>query len=151
MNRDSVPVAMIGVGVAGVAWMAVRGCQARFAASRPADRQGDAGGERDDDTPYLFAEYDRTGESANGYTPGLAYGEADLLRGLVRPEDRQSVRRRLHHFKDSASRQIRRSAWVGQERLRYWVDSNPLLFGAAAAVFGAAIGSALVERHDSSR
>jgi len=145
MNGRSVPVAMIGVGVAGVVWLVARECQGRGAGDRAADRRGEGA---DDEAPYLFAEYDWAGESANGYTPGLAYGEADLLRGLVRAEAGSgppSMGARLQHLRNSASRQIRRSTSVGQERLRYWLQANPLLLGAAAAVIGAAVGSALSE------
>ena len=143
MNPRSVPVAMIGVGVAGLVWLVARECQGRDAPERAGNRHAD---DADDDAPYLFAEYDRAGESANGYTPGLAYGEADLLRGLVRAEPDSSppsVGARFHRLKDSAGRQIRRKASVGQDRLRYWLQANPLLLGAAAAVLGAAVGSAL--------
>jgi hypothetical protein len=153
---NPVQTTMIGLGIVGLAWLALgRSADRAYRPDRPGRQQREeengadaAGGPTDRDEPSSAWPLDHawTGESANGYSPGLSYGEADLLRGLVRAEsdlERESIRSRLRQYWHSASRQMRRSAWTGQDRIRYWLEANPLLIGAAAAVIGAAVGSAI--------
>jgi hypothetical protein len=148
-----IPAAMVGIGVVGLAWLVFGG---KTRSRKHSDEWGHSPAAAaelgpdyaNDDVVFDPRLYGWIRETANGYTPGLASGQTDALLGLVGSGAAQhgSVPARVRHSWHSANRFVRHRVWIAQVRFHDWVQGNPLLVGAAAAVIGAAVGSALIER-----
>jgi hypothetical protein len=147
-HTNPIPAAMVGIGVVGLAWLAVDAARRRSQQDRVSDRSqvsGRTGGEGlNGGAPLLPIDYTWNGEPASGYTPGLAYGGGDPLRGLLR-SNRNSFSARVDRWLRGVSRTIRQESWRSQDRVQYWFGTNPLLAGAIAAVLGGVMASALTE------
>jgi hypothetical protein len=138
VRANPIPTAMVGVGIAGLAWLAFGGREAdRYGARRPSrarkDWRSNAGYyEVDDDRGQAHTERFAHGSSAADSTPGMGYrGSSESFgRSFGSPTARYGNPGRL----DLTTSQLQRS----------W-NENPLLMGAAAAVLGAIVGMAVPE------
>ena len=120
VRANPMPTAMIGIGLAGLAWLA-------FGRERHGARSRDWDGRRDWPVRSGYeVERDR-------YLPGdrLDYDLSEHRRGAGRQESRDLVR------------QTRQTARRAQTGLRRTWDENPLLIGAAAAVVGALVAASV--------
>jgi hypothetical protein len=132
VRANPIPTAMIGVGLAGLAWMAFGG--------------RDAGEIRRRRYARLHTEWDDAGDNEwnRHYRPAAerhddsGYGETLTNRAGEMAGD---VRRRA----ESASRSARLGARRAQTTLQRTWDENPLVIGAAATVLGALVGMAVPE------
>jgi hypothetical protein len=139
-RANPIPIAMIGAGLAGVAWLAFGGRDAsearyrgryprgRAYADEPYARQGRF--DRLDRGPY--GDYSRGASVATDASGGMAERLGDVA---------DDVRDRA----GDAARRARRSATRARTTLQRTWDDNPLLLGAASAVLGALIGMAVPE------
>lgn len=153
LRANPIPATMVGIGVVGLAWLVFSGKKSSRKQSDEWERSPAAAAAlgpdyASDDVAFDPRQYGWIRETANGYTPGLAFGETDALLGLVgsRAAQHGSILARARHYWHSANRLVRRRAWNAQARFHDWLKVNPLLVGAAAALVGAAIESALIER-----
>ena len=120
VRANPMPTAMIGVGLAGLAWLAF-GRDAHDSGARDRDRR------RDWRVPSGY-EFER-----DRYLPGDELGSPASARprGAVQEEARHLVQ------------QTRQGARRAQNTLRQTWDANPFLIGAAAAVIGALVAAAV--------
>jgi Protein of unknown function (DUF3618) len=120
VRANPMPTAMIGIGLAGLAWLA-------FGRETGDTRSRDWNGPRDWRVPSGYeSERDRQ-------LPGdrMDYELSERARGAVREESRHLVR------------QTRQTARRAQTTLRRTWDENPFLIGAAAAVIGALVAASV--------
>jgi hypothetical protein len=137
-RANPIPTAMVGVGIAGLAWLAFGGRDADRYGSRRSSRsrsdwRSNAGYyEVDDERGRSHTERFAHGGSAADYTPGLGNRSSSesFGRSFGSPSSRYGNPGRL----DLTTNQLQRS----------W-NENPLLMGAAAAVLGAIVGMAVPE------
>ena len=138
VRANPIPTAMVGVGIAGLAWLAFGGREAdRYGARRSSrgrrDWRSNAGYyEVDDNRGNAHTERFAHASSAADYTPGMGYRGASESFG--RSFGSVSARYGNPGRLDLTTNQLQRS----------W-NENPLLIGAAAAVFGAIVGLAVPE------
>jgi hypothetical protein len=148
------PAAMVGIGMIGLAWLALGACQrasARGSLARVRSQgMTGTGDELNDESLFLPFDYPWTGESAGGYTPGLADDGGDPLEGLLR-SDRRGFRFRVEDSLHAAQRLIRQGSWHARYRFHRWLETNPLLVGAAAAVIGGVVSTVLTHSDSSDR
>ena len=165
VRANPIPTAMVGLGIAGLAWLAFGGNESqrygsrRYRSSQNWGRRFDEDRQRTYGTGEAYSGY----QAAGGYTPGLAYGESDAYyRDSSRDHTSeyggdytgatsggsawqggtaQDVSARA---RQSAAR-ARESASRAQYAARQTWNENPLLVGAASAVIGAVIGMAIPE------
>ena len=159
VRANPIPTMMVGIGLAGVAWLALAGRQddgyrGRYGRDSRSWRSGPdyRSGYRDDDR--RFAE---TGggaypyETAGEYTPGLAYGSSDATGGAWQRDATRdqswNVRSQRPAYAASA-RSMTRSAQSGLRRT--W-DDNPLVIGAASLIVGAIVGLSVPETEQEHR
>lgn len=151
LRAHPVPATMVGIGIVGLAWLAFGGYQRAQRRDADWDRSEGFAWSGDDNEAraerYDGQESGWISATANGYSPGLAYGDTEALRGLMGSArvGRGSFTRRATHAWDSARRLVRQRASNAEARIQDWLHSNPLLVGAAATLVGAAVGSALME------
>jgi hypothetical protein len=145
VRANPIPTAMVGVGIAGLAWLAFGGREARYSGSRMRPRGVDW--RRSNAGYYEVDDYRQTGrtetvafdhESAERYSPGMSYTE-DLRSGWQSGTDRAS------HLASDVSRRARQTTERTRSSLQRTWNANPLLLGAAAAVAGALVGLAVPE------
>jgi hypothetical protein len=120
VRANPMPTAMIGIGLAGLAWLA-------FGRETPDTRSRDWDGRRDWRVrPGYELERDR-------YLPGdqMDHELSGRRRGAVRQESRDLVQ------------QTRQTARRAQSALRRTWDESPFLIGAAAAVVGALVAASM--------
>jgi len=124
-RANAIPTAMVGIGLAGAAWLAFGGqrpAQSRYGSNeRYYARRGRSYG---DESDQYFADVDFPGRASNrsrGYSTG--------------------VRRETETTGEYARETIGRA----QGQLRQTWERNPLLIGAAAGLLGAVIGSLVPE------
>lgn len=144
VRANPMPTAMIGVGLAGLAWMAFGGRDAGEYSRRR--RYARLRTEWDDAEDYEWNR--RYGASDGGYDYGSYDDYADVSErgdtsGLTdrAGEMASDVRRRAESVGRNARYRARRAQTVLQ---RTW-EHNPLAIGAAAAVLGALVGMAVPE------
>jgi len=150
VRANPIPTAMVGIGVAGLVWLAV-GANDSQRRERVRYRRSsqDWGSRFDQDRQRDYAAGRNDGDygTAAGYTPGLSYAERDTYYRETPAgtgwgaAPASSV--------SSAADQVTASARHAAERAQYtarrtW-DTNPLFVGAASAVLGAVIGLAVPE------
>jgi hypothetical protein len=139
VRANPIPIAMIG---AGLAWLAFGGRdakEARYRSRNPLGQysEGYRGYAGHVDEPYRrggSARFDRGVSGA--YDPDASEGMAERLGDVA-----DDVRDRA----GDAARRARRGAVRAQTTLQRTWDDNPLLIGAASAVLGALIGMAVPE------
>jgi ElaB/YqjD/DUF883 family membrane-anchored ribosome-binding protein len=148
VRANPIPTAMIGVGLAGLAWMAFGG---RDAGEIRRPRYARLHTDWDDADDYEWSRRNRPAAERYGYgnygergrlsSPGSAAGGmgSDLTNRAGEMAD--DVRRRA----ESAGRSARLRARRAQTTLQRTWNENPLVIGAAATVLGALIGMAVPE------
>lgn len=149
VRANPVPTAMVGIGLAGLAWLAFGGNDAdRYRRSQYRNSARDwrrpAGRYQDDRYPGGPA-YGNTG--ALGYdddsTPG--YSARSGSSGYGSETEVSRVAERAGEWAEDTSRRVRQTTHRAQSQLQRTWNESPLLLGAAAAVLGALIGSAVPE------
>jgi hypothetical protein len=150
VRANPIPTAMVGIGVAGLVWLAV-GANDSHRRERVRYRRGyqDWGSRFDQDRQRDYAAGRNYGDygTAAGYTPGLAYAERDTY--YQEMPAGTGWRAASESSTSSAAGQVTGSARNAAARAQYtarrtW-DTNPLFVGAASAVLGAVIGLAVPE------
>jgi hypothetical protein len=153
VRANPIPTAMVGLGIAGLAWLAFGGRDAndyrdsRYRGYRGASRdwrraprgyeaQPRYGG-TSESGDYGSSAYDF--ESPEGRSGTASYGTSRGSGTISHLTERTS------EMADYTSRQVRQKAYRAQSQLQRTWDESPLLIGAAAAVLGALIGSAVPE------
>lgn len=144
VRANPIPTAMVGIGLAGLAWLAFGGNDKEdYRAGRysgGARNWRGVKGRHDAPDRYRSSAAYGGSESA-GYdyeSPATgATGELSSRAG--------EVARDLRTGAEQTSRRLRQRAYRAQSRLQRTWNESPLLIGAAAAVLGALIGSALPE------
>jgi hypothetical protein len=142
VRANPIPAAMVGIGIAGLAWLAFGGHDANDARRH----RGRGSRERGDRTSeqYLHPDgsrgvYDRHDYGAPGaYGRGTGEGVSERVADVA-----DDVRERA----GEAARRARRQAARAQTSLQRTWDDNPLLIGAASAVLGALVAMAVPETH----
>ena len=141
VRANPIPTAMVGIGVAGLAWLAFGGREAR---SR---RWTERGSSRDWSTVRAYDDADRyyrgSGSSARGYQTAGAY-----TAGVSADSDRDfsgaaSIAERTSEMADEVRWRAQQTTRRAQRQLQNAWQESPLLVGAASAVLGAIIGMAL--------
>lgn len=161
VRSNPIPTAMIGIGIAGLAWLA-------FGGNEPGRRQRhyrDWSRRFDEDRYRAFgaggyagssgAGYAGTPQAAGGYSPGLSYSETETdytdvrSRGEWRDNDwRDREWQGGGEWRDRGGEladRARQSAYQAQHTAQRAWNENPLLIGAASALLGAVIGMAVPE------
>lgn len=146
VRANPIPTAMVGIGIAGLAWLAFGGRDASESRRRSFERN--ARGGRRGAGYYEVDDYRGTGrarterfehDAAGSYSPGMSY---DTDRGSSWTGDATS---RASEMASDVSRRARETTYRTRNQLqRTWNDS-PMLVGAAAAVLGAIVGMAVPE------
>src|SRR4051812_17414203 len=145
VRANPIPTAMIGIGIAGLTWLAFGGNEARryrgSAKRRPQDWNRRFMEDRQQPRGYS-SDYSGYG-TASGYTPGLSYQETDSYY-------RESTSGRGWSDRDSEADTdftgaARETAARAQRTARRAWNDNPLLIGAASALLGAIVGLAVPE------
>ena len=156
MRANPIPTAMIGVGIAGAAWMAFSRGESR---PRPRDymRRRDwrtAPGYREEDNYYRGFSGRSGYDTASTYTPGMAYdADRDYESGYNTAEyaGRRHETGELTEGMEDVRQRARRSAYRAQSQLQRTWNENPLLIAAASAVIGALVGLAIPETERENR
>ena len=156
VRANPIPTAMVGIGIVGLAWLAFGGRDAsEYRDSRYRGYQGASRGWRRAPRGYdVEARY--RGTSATGEYGSSAYDfESPAGHAAYTGTESYDVNReagtmshladRTSEMADYTSRRVRQSAYRAQSRLQRTWNESPLLIGAAAAVLGALIGSAVPE------
>jgi hypothetical protein len=153
VRANPIPTAMVGIGIAGLAWLTMGGRDARdyrYREYRGASRDWRrAPRGYDVETRYRGTSAARDyGSSAydyespagrSAYAGTESYGSGSESGTLGHLTDRTS------EMADYTSRRMRQGAYRTQNYLQRTWNESPLLIGAAAAVLGALIGSAVPE------
>jgi len=143
VRANPMPTAMIGIGVAGLAWLAFGGNQPRRYRAHLARRPQDWNRRFEEDRQGRgYSDYSRYG-TASGYTPGLAYEETDSYYRDSASDTRWSGR--SSQVNPDLTGAARDSAARAQQTARRAWNDNPLLIGAASALLGAIVGLAVPE------
>jgi hypothetical protein len=141
VRANPVPAAMVGIGLAGLAWLAFGGRDADdYRRGRYGRSRARLGAGYYDETTYGgqgARRYDREAYGAYGAEYGRE-GEGLTERAGEMADD---VRQRAQMATRQARRQVNRAQTTLQ---RTWND-NPLIIGAASAVLGALVGMAVPE------
>jgi hypothetical protein len=155
MRANPIPSAMIGIGIAGAAWMAFNRGESR--PRRRDDMRRDwrtAPGYREEDNYYRGFSGRGVSDTASTYTPGLAYdADRDYESGYKTAEyaGRRYETGELSEGMEDVRQRARRSAYRAQSQLQRTWNDNPLLFAAASAVIGALVGLAVPETERENR
>ena len=155
MRANPVPTAMIGIGIAGAAWMAFnRGeSRPRRRDSMRRDWRTAPGYREEDNYSRGFSGRDAY-DTASTYTPGLAYdADRDYESGYNTAEyaGRRYETGELSGGMEDVRQRARRSAYRAQSQLQRTWNDNPLLIAAASAVIGALVGLAVPETERENR
>lgn len=142
VRANPIPTAMIGVGLAGLAWMAFGGRDAGEVRRRryaPLHREWDDAGDREWNRRYRSSSdrYDYGTYGDYGNRAGEMAGDVTHRAGEMAGD----VRRRA----ESATRGAREGARRARTALQRTWEENPLVIGAASALLGALIGMAVPE------
>lgn len=141
VRANPVPTAMVGIGLAGLAWLAFGGREARPGRRYERER-------RDWRVPPAYSDeqdyYRATGSTYRGtgssYRPGESYETAGAYSpGLSYGRDRE------RHVTDEVRERARQTTRRAQSQLQRTWNESPLLIGAASAVLGALVGMAVPE------
>ena len=151
VRANPIPTAMVGIGVAGLVWLAVGANDSqRRERGRYRRNVQDWGSRFDQDRQRDYAAGRNYGDygTAAGYTPGLTYAERDTYYQET-PAAGTGWTAAPASSASSAADQVTTSARNAAARAQYtarrtW-DTNPLFVGAASAVLGAVIGLAVPE------
>ena len=152
VRANPIPTAMVGIGVAGLVWLAV-GANEGQRRQRVRYRRStqDWGSRFDQDRERDYAAGRNHGDygTAAGYTPGLSYTGRDTYYQETPASGWGAASRSSSSSMASAADQVTASARNAASRAQYtarrtW-DTNPLFVGAASAVLGAVIGLAVPE------
>jgi hypothetical protein len=144
VRANPIPTTMIGIGVAGLAWLAFGGRDAGDSRRRAYERNTHDW--RVEPGSYGRDEYYRRNSGSyrpvNAYAPGTSYDtdRSNTSRGLT--DDLSS---RASEMADDLSRNVRRTTERTRNQVQRAWDQNPLLIGAASAVLGAIVGMAVPE------
>jgi hypothetical protein len=148
VRANPIPTAMVGIGLAGLAWLAFGGRDAdesRRRSSRRYRRDWRVGSRYGTDDYYrgTGASY-RTGY---GYESANAYGVSDDAPQGVQSGSNWTgdVSARASHVAGDVSRRARATTAQTRTRMQQTWNENPLLVGAAAAAIGAIVGLAIPE------
>src|SRR5215217_4862023 len=144
VRANPLPTAMIGIGVAGLAWLAMGGNEPRRYRSHSRRGSQDWNRRFADDRQRSRGSYSGYG-TAGGYTPGLAYSESDNYFAETAANERWAERSAPGVDTADITRGARETAARAQQTARRTWDSNPLLVGAASALLGAIVGLAIPE------
>lgn len=174
VRANPVPTAMIGIGLAGLAWLAFGGRESDHRYQRPRYRSGSrdwrvapGSGERDEyfrrtggysgayGSNYGSSDYESTGYESSGVESGAfetsgqntgAYGTSNVYGSQYAERNYgENVSSRAGGMASDVTRRAKQSTQRAQSAVqRSWNDS-PLLIGAAAAVLGAIVGAAVPE------
>lgn len=148
VRANPIPTAMVGIGLAGIAWLAFGG--------RDSDdyrRRRYRGGSRDwrvstgrydtDDqygTAGVYGAYESRGYDYTSAGTGRESGMASQLSERMGDKSRD-----LRETAGQASRRVQQRAYRAQSQLQRTWNESPLLIGGAAVLLGALIGSAIPE------
>jgi gas vesicle protein len=161
VRANPIPAAMVGIGIAGLAWLAMGGRDNR-SSDRPYRRRGSYSTRRDwrtlpTDDPSGFyegpaSEYLTQTESV-AHTPALANAarySADRQAGISEGMGSRPPHEGYDYGASQTSQRRPRSdnsafGGYGQNPLQRTWNESPLLMGAASAVFGALVGLAIPE------
>jgi hypothetical protein len=153
VRANPIPTAMVGIGVAGLVWLAV-GANDSQRRERVRYRRGfqDWGSRFDPERERDYAAGRNYGDygTAAGYTPGLSYAERDTHypetpAGTGWGAASGSSSSSMSSAADQVTASARNAASRAQYTARRTWDTNPLFVGAASAVLGAVIGLAVPE------
>jgi hypothetical protein len=157
VRANPIPTAMVGIGIAGLAWLAFGGRDAdeysggRYRGVsqdwRRAPRGYDAGvryrgtsanGEYESDA------YDFESPAGHAYAGTESYGTGSGVASNLSHRTGEMARE-FRSGAEQTSRIVRQKAYRAQSQLQRTWNESPMLIGAAAAVLGALIGSAVPE------
>jgi hypothetical protein len=147
IRANPIPAAMVGIGVAGLAWLAFGG---RDADDARRNRYRGRSRWRNAPRRYEMDDRYRTSSPYSGYESGAYDYESPAVGREAGTASHLSARtsemgRELRGTAGQASRRVQQRAYRAQSQLQRTWNESPLLIGAAAAVLGALIGSALPE------
>jgi hypothetical protein len=145
VRANPMPAAMIGIGIAGLAWLAFGGNEPRRYRGRSLGPFRDWNRRFADDRQRerTYSAYSSYG-TANGYTPGLSSAESDTH--FPYSMENEGPRDRGSRAMDADMTRAARDTGVrAQQAARRTWEDNPLLVGAASALLGAIVGAAIPE------
>jgi ElaB/YqjD/DUF883 family membrane-anchored ribosome-binding protein len=147
VRANPIPTAMVGVGIAGLAWLAFGGRETSDVRHRSRSARGwrEPGSYRDDEyyrTRGLSARDDYDYGAYGSYDPAERRGEQYASHLAERAGD---MAEDVRHRADDVARRARMQARRAQHGLERTWNESPLLIGAASAVLGALVGLSVPE------
>jgi ElaB/YqjD/DUF883 family membrane-anchored ribosome-binding protein len=143
VRANPIPAAMIGVGIAGLAWLAFGGREASHVRHRSRYARGwREPGYYGDDAYRMQSRDDYDYGAYGSYDPAQRRGEQYASQLADRAGDMAD---QVRHTADDVTRRARMQARRAQHGLERTWNESPLLIGAASAVLGALVGLSVPE------
>jgi hypothetical protein len=156
VRENPIPMAMIGIGIAGAAWMAFSRGESRRPYRRDYMRARSdwrTPGYREEDNYYRGFSGRSAYDTASTATPGLAYeaDRGDYESGYDTSAGYANRSYEAGEMTENVRRRARRTASRAQNQMQRTWNDNPLLIGVASAVVGALVGLLVPETERENR